>query len=129
MLENINGISQAAFGTQPHWSMLHAVMLDAAIYVPLQAEITRLVVAAINANSIRPFINSRQNGAEALELIGSAWHAQFARRFPGFPNGAARGVFGMALWYYLAGHPDRWSFVAVADPYGYGQESVNYWRL
>jgi hypothetical protein len=129
MLEDLNGNPQPPFGNQPHWSMLHAVMADPVIFGPLQAEVTRLAAAAIAANLACPFISSRQAGADALDAIGSAWHAQFARRFAGYRNGAARGVFGMALWHHLAGHPDRWCFSGVADSYGHGQDSTDYWRL
>lgn len=129
MLEDLNGNVQPAFGRQPHWSMLREVMADGAIFDPLRAEIVRLVGAAIAANPARPYISSRQAGAETLDALGSAWHAEFPRHFPGFPNGAARGVFGMALWNYLVGHPDRWCFSGVTDPYGHGQDSTDYWRL
>ena len=129
MLEDLNGNLQPAFGTQPHWLMLRAVMADPIVYDPLQAEVVRLVTDAIAANPGRPFIGSRQAGAEALAAIASTWHAEFPRRFPRFPNGADRGVFGMALWYYLVGRPDRWCFKGVDDPYGHGQDSKDYWRL
>lgn len=129
MLEDPNGNPQPPFGSQPHWAYLHAIMADPVVFVPLQTEVIRLVTAAIAANPARPFISSRQAGADALESVGSGWHAEFPRRFPNLPNGAARGVFGMALWHYLAGHPDRWCFSGVADPYGHGQDSTDYWRL
>lgn len=116
MLEDHNGNPQPPFGNQPHWSMFHAVLADPVIFGPLQAEATRLVATAIAANAARPFISSRQAGAGALDTVGSVWHAQFARHFPGFPNGAARGVFGMALWHHLAGRPDRWCFSGVNRP-------------
>lgn len=129
MLVDLHGNPQAAIGSQPHWAMLTAVMADPVVFGPLQAEIARLIAAAIAANPARPYISSRQAGADALQAIGSTWHAEFPRRFPTFPNGAASGVFGMALWHYLAGHPDRWCFSGVADPYGHGRDSTDYWRL
>ena len=129
MLQDINGNLQPAFGTQTHWGLLRAVIAVPAIFNPLNVEVVRQVTAAITANPTQPSISSRQAGAEALNLLGSAWHAQFARHFPVFPNGAAAGVFGMALWHYLVGHPDRWCFLAVADPYGFGYDSTSYWRL
>jgi hypothetical protein len=129
MLEDINGKPQLAFGSQPHWSMLRSVMADPTIFGPLQAMVVKLVASAIAANPARPFISSRQAGAETLEAIGSVWHAEFARHFPNFPNGAARGVFGMVLWHYLVGDLNRWCFSGVTDPYGYGQDSTDYWRI
>lgn len=128
VIKNLNGDMQAAFGAQEHWGMLRAVMADPIIYGPLESEVARFVAVAIATDPIRPFISSRQAGAQALDAIGSSWHAQFSRRFPGFPNGAARGVFGMAMWHYLAVHPDEWCFSGVADPYGYGQDSTDYWQ-
>ena len=129
MLEDLNGNPQPAVGTQQHWLIFHAVMADPVVYGPIQAEVVRQVADAIAATPTRPRISSRQAGAEALEAVRPAWHAVFARRFPNLPNGAARGVFGMALWHYLVGHPDRWCFSGVADPYGHGQGSTDYWRL
>ena len=129
MLEDPNGTPQPPFGTQPHWSMFRAFMNEPEVFAPLQDEVSRIVEGAINRNPLRPFISSRQAGAEALQAIGSAWHAQFPRCFPNFPNGAERGIFGMALWRFLVVHPDRWCFSGAADPYGFGQDSTNYWRL
>jgi hypothetical protein len=128
MLQDINGNPQPAFGTEPHWAMLRTVMADPTIFAPLQAQITRIVGDAIAANPARLYISSRQAGAEALQAIVSTWHAEFPRRFPAFPNGADRGVFGMALWHYLVGRSDLWCFTGVADPYGHGQDSKGYWR-
>ncbi len=129
MLEDLSGNSQPAFGSQAHWTYLRAVMTDSVVFAPLQAEVIRLVATAIAANPTRPFISSRESGAEALQAVGTTWHAEFPRRFPNIPNGVARGVFGMALWHYLVGHSDRWCFSGIADPYGHGQGSIDYWRL
>lgn len=129
MLVDLNGVIQPTVGNQPHWSMFAAVMADPVVYDPLHVEITQIVADAIAANPNRPQISSRQAGAEVLQAIGSRWHAEFPRRFPNFPNGAERGVFGMALWHYLAVHPDKWCFSGIADPYGHGQDATEYWRL
>lgn len=128
MLEDLGKKPQPAFGSQPHWDYLRTVMSDPVVFAPLQSEVARLVTDAIDANPTRPFISSRQAGAVALKAVGSAW-AEFSRKFPNLPNGAARGVFGMALWHYLVGHSDRWCFSGVADPHGHGQDSIVYWRL
>ncbi|MDB5335982.1 MAG: hypothetical protein JWN70_1601 [Planctomycetaceae bacterium] len=128
MILDLNNQPLRAIGTQPHWAMLTAVMADPVVFNPLNFEVTQLVAAAIAANPTRPFISSRQAGADVLRRLGTTWHAEFPRRFPAFPNGAERGLFGMALWNYLASHPDRWYFAGVADPYGYGQDSTDYWR-
>lgn len=129
MLEDINGNVQPAAGTTGHWAMLAAVQLDPVVYGPLQTEVIRIVADAIAANPAGPYISSRHAGADALEQIGSRWHAEFPRRFRGLPNGAERGLFGMALWNYLVAHPDTWRFTSVADPYGHGQDAKEYWRI
>src|SRR5687768_13414836 len=113
MLFDLKHIQQPPIGSQMHWAMLTAVMADAFIYGPLRIEITKIVAAAIACNPRRPAINSRLAGADALVAVGSEWHAAFPRHFPNFPNGAARGVFGMALWHYLVSHPDTWYFSGI----------------
>jgi hypothetical protein len=129
MLVDLNGLAQPAVGTQPHWAMFTAVAGHADIFDPLRAEVVRLVNAALAANPQRPFIDSRQAGADALLALSTWWHGEFPRRFPQFPNGAERGIFGMTLWNYLATHPDRWCFAGVADAHGYGQDATQYWRV
>jgi len=87
-------------------------------------------VTAIIAISANPAtIESSRLGAQVLGNIGNWWHAQFPRRFPGFPNGADRGLVGMLLWNYLAGRSDWWCFAEQADPHGYGENSMRYWQL
>ena len=99
------------------------------LFDPLIAEIVRLVNSAIVSNPQRPFIDSRQAGADALTALSSWWHGEFPRRFPQFPNGSERGVFGMALWNYLATLPEKWCFCGIEDAHGYGQSAKEYWRL
>jgi hypothetical protein len=129
MLIDLNRTAQPAIGAQPHWEYLVAVMLDPVVYGPLLAAVLGVVVDAITANPARPEINSRDAGASVLQTIGSQWHAEFSRRFKRFPNGAARGVFGMALWHHLAGRPETWCFSGIPDPYGHGQDATQYWRV
>jgi hypothetical protein len=129
MLIDLKRAAQPAIGVKPHWAYLIAVILDPVIYDPLLAAVVGVVVDAIAANPARPQINSREAGARVLETIGSQWHAEFSRRFPRFPNGAARGVFGMALWHHLAGRTETWCFSGVADPYRNSQDATQYWRV
>jgi hypothetical protein len=98
------------------------------IYVPLRDEIVRIVNAAVTANPTRPFLDSRQAGADALSALSSWWHGEFPRRFAAFPNGSERGLFGMALWNYLVGLPDTWCFSGIEDAHEYGQSATQYWR-
>lgn len=129
MLFDMNNTLQPAIGTGKHWKMLIDILKDAVIFDALRAEVTRIVAYALTSNQTSPQIGSRVSGADALNSIASSWHAQFPRRFDKFPNGAARGVFGMALWHYLALREDRWCFSEIGDPYGFGQTSKYYWRL
>lgn len=123
-----NHRSKAEFGAQPHWELLRKVMRTD-LYAPLEAEIVRLVNEAIATNPSKPFISSRQAGADALASISIDWHARFNREFQHFPNGSAAALFGMALWHYLATRDeDEWRFTGVADPYGFGWDATAYWR-
>ena len=129
MLIDLQRAAQPAIGGQPHWAYLIDVMLDPVIFEPLLAAVVGVVVDAIATNPARPQINSREAGARVLEAIGLRWQAEFSRRFPRFPNDAARGVFGMALWHHLAGRTETWCFSGIADPYGHGQDATYYWRV
>jgi hypothetical protein len=129
LIFDVNGNPQPDIGTQDHWQMLVAVMADPVVYGPLRVQVERIVDAAITSNTTPPYINSRVSGEAVLSSIGGTWHAEFARRFPNLPNGAARGVFGMALWHNIAMRQDRWCFNRLADPYGYGQPATEYWRI
>jgi hypothetical protein len=100
----------------------HADLFD-----PLLAEAVRLVNAA--AKRPKPEIDSSRAGMDALTSLSSWWRGEFPRRFPGFPVGSERGIFGMTLWNYLAGVPEQWCFCGVEDPHGYGQSHTRYWRI
>lgn len=129
MLIDLKGATQPAIGVQAHWAYLILAMLDPAIFEPLLAAVVGIVADAITANPASPQISSREAGASVLEAIGPEWHAEFSRRFPRFPDDAARGLFGMTLWHYLAGQEERWCFSGDADPYGHGQNAPLYWRV
>jgi hypothetical protein len=128
MLIDFQNSPQPVFGTQSHWSILHQVMADHLIFSPLQAEVIRTVNAAFMRNAASQFISSRIAGSEVLNAVGASWHGLFHRRFPNLTNGAASGLFGMALWNHLAGRNEAWRFIRVADPHGYGFPSTDYWR-
>jgi hypothetical protein len=129
VLVDLSGNVQPPVGTAPHWAMFTALSAEPTLYGPMRAQLVQVVNDAIATNPARPYIDSRQAGARVLEALGSWWHGEFPRKFIAFPNGAERGIFGMALWNYLAGHPDRWCFSNIADSHGYGQDATQYWRL
>ena len=116
-------------GTEPHWTRFTTLSGHPDLFDPLWSEVVRLVNVAIAANPHRPAIDSRQAGADALSSLSSWWHGEFPRRFPQWPNGSDRGLFGMALWNYLATLPDRWHFAGIADAHAYGQDAKQYWRV
>lgn len=128
MLVDFQNSPQPAFGAQTHWNILRQVMADPIVFDPLQIEVIRTVDSAIASNPVSQYISSRVAGCEALTSVGGSWHAVFHRRFANLPNGAASGLFGMALWSYLAGRREAWRFVCVSDPHGYGFSSTDYWR-
>ena len=100
------------------------------LFDPFRAGIAREVDTAIARTPYETAIDSARLGKSVLENIGSWWHGEFPRRFPGFPNGASRGLTGMTLWNYLAA-PNRgwWSFSGVEDPHGYGESHMLYVQL
>jgi len=129
MLVDLDGHSQPAVGTQDHWAMFRDFAAEPDLFNPLLAEIAKLVSDAVAATPARPFIDSRQAGAQVLSSLTSWWHGEFPRRFSRFPNGAERGIFGMCLWNYLARLTDQvWCFSGVEDAHGYGQSATQYWR-
>ncbi|MHC5537112.1 hypothetical protein ACYOEI_02610 [Singulisphaera rosea] len=128
MLKDVNGISQQHMGNQPHWQRLTDAMMAPQIYGPLLAEVSRIISEAIATDPARPQINSREASVDALDALGPAWQALFAERFQRFPHLADHGVFGMALWFHIVNLPDTWYFSGVADPYGSGQDAIQYWR-
>lgn len=129
MIVDLSGKPQPSVGIQPHFAMFTLVASHADLFDPLKAEIVRLVNSSVVANPQQPVIDSRLAGADALTALSSWWHGEFPRRFPQFPNGSERGLFGMALWNYLATLPDQWCFRGIEDAHGYGQSAKLYWRL
>lgn len=129
MLVSLNGIVQPAICNAPHWTMFTAVIQHPDLYDPLRFRVVQGVGAIVNAQPNAATIESPRLGAQVLGDMGSWWHGEFPRRFPNFPNGADRGVFGMVLWNYLAGRSDWWCFTEQEDSHGYGENSKRYWQL
>jgi hypothetical protein len=100
------------------------------LFGPLRNGVVREVDSAVANRPGETMIDSARLGKLVLETIGSWWHGEFPRRFPGFLNGAARGLVGMALWNHLA-QPSQgwWSFTEVEDQHGYGENHMLYVRL
>jgi hypothetical protein len=100
------------------------------LFGPLRNGVVREADATAANMPGETVIDSARLGKLVLETIGSWWHGEFPRRFPEFPNGAARGLVGMALWNHLA-QPSQgwWSFTAVEDRHGYGENHMLYVRL
>lgn len=98
------------------------------LFNPLRDRVVEAVESAVDIQP-NPAIESPRLGAHVLSAIGSWWHGEFPRRFPDFPNGAERGLFGMVLWNYLAERSDWWCFAEQEDAHGYGENAMRYWRL
>jgi hypothetical protein len=131
MIVSVDGVVQPAVGQKPHWVMFAELQQHPDLMGLLRDSIVREVDAATaNWPARDASIDSSRLGKNVLENIGSWWHGEFPRRFPGFPNGAARGLVGMALWNHLA-DPSRgwWSFTEVEDRHGYGENHMLYVRL
>jgi hypothetical protein len=131
MLVSVNGIVQPVVGQQPHWVMFDEVSRHPDLFNPLRGGVVREVDAIVASGPVHDTrVDAARLGKNVLETVGSWWHGEFPRRFPGFPNGAARGIVGMTLWNYLAGLPnDWWSFTEVEDRHGLGQNHMLYVRL
>lgn len=129
MLVDLNGNMQPQVGTQPHWAMFAAFSTHPDLFDPMLQEIAQLVNGAVAANPARPWVDSRQAGEAAIGAMTSWWHGEFSRRFAHFANGSQRGIFGMSLWNYLARSAHLWSFSAIGDSHGYGQDATQYWRI
>src|SRR5207245_8313490 len=98
------------------------------LFDPLRTGVVREVDAIIARGPAHDTkIDSARLAKNVLEAIGIWWHGEFPRRFPAFPNGAARGLVGMTLWNQLADLPnDWWSFTEVQDQHGLGQNHMLY---
>lgn len=131
MLVSVDGTVQPVVGQQAHWVMFDEVSRHPDLFGPLHDEVIREVDAIVaNGPAHDTKIDSARLAKNVLETIGSWWHGEFPRRFPGFPNGAARGLVGMTLWHHLAGRrQDWWSFTEVKDRHGFGQNHMLYVRL
>lgn len=129
MLRDLAGVIQPSFGSQPHYQKLRLLMSNPSIFDPLQNQAVLQVANAIAANSLGPVVHSNAAGAAALSNIGSTWHAQFSRRYPGFASGDAAALFGMTLWNYLSNRHDMWCFVSTPDRHGSALDAKKYWRI
>lgn len=130
MIVSIDRVRQPDVGTESHWQMLATLRQHPDLFDPLNDLIVVGVNEAIAASPNSPYIDSRQLGASVLNDLSSWWRAQFPRRFPQFPNGSERGIFGMALWLHLSTRSNEWwSFTSQPDSHGYGQPTMQYWRL
>ncbi|HZK80204.1 MAG TPA: hypothetical protein VFC46_04035 [Humisphaera sp.] len=124
MIVDTDGNIQPVIGTSPHWAIYHAVARHPDLAEPMRMAIMRSIGQVQTGQEV----DSRRVVAAALDSLDSWWHGEFPRRFSHFENGAERGIMGMILWNHLAELPDRWSFCSIADPHGYGQDALRYWR-
>ncbi len=129
MLVSLARVRQPAICEAPHWTMFTTLMQHPDLCDPLHMRIVQAVTDVVNAQPNTAAIESARLGAQIFQDIGSWWHGEFPRRFPHFPNGAERGLFGMVLWNYLAERPDWWCFAEQEDSHGYGENSMRYWLL
>ena len=130
MIVNPNRKPQNPVGVSPHWEMFEQFRQAADLFGPMQNEITQQVSAIMNSSQPSPTIDARQLGASVISAMSSWWHGEFPRRFPQFPNGAERGIFGMVLWNHLASQQGVWwCFTEQPDTHGYGQNAMQYWML
>ena len=129
MIVSQNGDVQPNICTQDHWAMFNDLRRHHDLFDPLHEAIVGRVDSLVGSNP-RPYIDSRQMGAEVLGDLSSWWNGEFPRRFPNLPNGCERGLHGMTLWYHLAMRPDEWwTFTSQPDSHGYGQPAMQYWLL
>jgi hypothetical protein len=130
MLQAIDEESiQPQLGSRPHWEFFERLQDVPELADPLRKQVVRLVDAAISANPLAPFISSRVAGVEALESLGTDWQESLRRRFTNSPPDVVRGLFGMALWHYLADpNMPLWHFAKAVEPQGDREEWTNYFR-
>jgi hypothetical protein len=130
MLQAIDEESiQPLLGSCSHWELFERLQAIPELADPLRKQVVWLVDAAISANPLAPFISSREAGAEALESLGTDWQESLRRHFPNFPPDVVRGLFGMALWHYLAdANMPLWHFAKAVDPQDDREEWINYFR-
>jgi hypothetical protein len=130
VIVNLYGHIQNEVGMLSHWEMFEQFRLEENLFDQLHSEVTRRVSVVINSSQASSTIDARQLGASVLADLSSWWHGEFPRRFPGFPNGSERGIFGMVLWNYLALQPDVWwCFAEQKDAHRHGQNAMRYWML